>query len=177
MVSNIWLWVAFIHMKPHICPFNVSEMLTSIYYVRFLILIWLTMKITQNHWASGLCPSSGVLNNYKKQRFRSWSCSCRQVRGGRHLLSWVYCKELVSVQRLQCGRWPESRKTVVLSAVQHRQDPLQFINTAVVWDDVSEEHTASISRVAKWDQQTESRRTIIIYSPFIFVSLLLWGRS
>jgi hypothetical protein len=26
---------------------------------------------TQNHWVCGLCPSSGILNNYETERYRN----------------------------------------------------------------------------------------------------------
>jgi hypothetical protein len=29
---------------------------------------------TQNQWVLGLCPSFGVLNNQKTQRFGNWAC-------------------------------------------------------------------------------------------------------
>jgi hypothetical protein len=44
---------------------------------------------TQNHWFYGLCPSSGILINYKTQRFRNWICLRLQAKGGRHLLCWI----------------------------------------------------------------------------------------
>jgi hypothetical protein len=36
---------------------------------------------TQNYWVSGLCPSSGIINNYNAQRFENWICFRLQVRG------------------------------------------------------------------------------------------------
>jgi hypothetical protein len=36
----------------------------------------------QNQWVSGLCPSSGILNSYKTQRFGNWICSRLQASGG-----------------------------------------------------------------------------------------------
>jgi hypothetical protein len=39
----------------------------------------------QNHWVSRLCPSSGITNNYKTQRFGNWISFHIQVKGGTHL--------------------------------------------------------------------------------------------
>jgi hypothetical protein len=36
---------------------------------------------TQTHWVFGFCPSSGILKNYKIQRFGNWICFRPQVRG------------------------------------------------------------------------------------------------
>jgi hypothetical protein len=44
---------------------------------------------TQNHWIYGFCSTSRIVNNYKAQRFVNWICFCLQVKGGRHMLSWV----------------------------------------------------------------------------------------
>jgi hypothetical protein len=30
---------------------------------------------TQNYWVCEFCPSFGILNNYRTQRFRNWICS------------------------------------------------------------------------------------------------------
>jgi hypothetical protein len=37
---------------------------------------------TENYWAFGLFPSSGILET-RKQRFGNWICSHPQVRGGK----------------------------------------------------------------------------------------------
>jgi hypothetical protein len=44
---------------------------------------------TQTHWVCGLCPLSGIVNNYKMQHFGNWIYFHLQVKGGRHLLCWV----------------------------------------------------------------------------------------
>jgi hypothetical protein len=38
---------------------------------------------TKNYQAVGLCPSSGILKDWRKQRFENWICFRPQVRGGR----------------------------------------------------------------------------------------------
>jgi hypothetical protein len=41
------------------------------------------MYNTRNCWISELCPSSGILNNYKSERFGKWICFRLKVRAGR----------------------------------------------------------------------------------------------
>jgi hypothetical protein len=74
---------------------------------------------TENHWASGLCPSFGILNNCKTQRFGNWNCFRLQVREGKHLLCWVPQKELTSIT----GRQKPSD-----SVTHHRQNPFDSTN-------------------------------------------------
>jgi hypothetical protein len=52
---------------------------------------------TQNHWVSVLCPSSGILNNWKTQRVGNSICFHPQVSGGIHLLCLVPQKGLTSI--------------------------------------------------------------------------------
>jgi hypothetical protein len=51
----------------------------------------------QNHRGYGLSPSSGILNNWEIQRFGNCITFRLQMKGGRHLLSWVPQKELISL--------------------------------------------------------------------------------
>jgi hypothetical protein len=44
---------------------------------------------TQSYWVCGLCPSCGILNNRKTQRFWNWISFRVQVRVGKHLPCWV----------------------------------------------------------------------------------------
>jgi hypothetical protein len=44
--------------------------------------IWRNCTSTENHWVCGLCPSSGILNKLKTQRFGNWICFRPQVREG-----------------------------------------------------------------------------------------------
>jgi hypothetical protein len=54
-------------------------------------------------WASGLCPSSRILNT-TEQHFGNWIGFHPQARGGRRLLCWVPCKELISITSTQQRR-------------------------------------------------------------------------
>jgi hypothetical protein len=67
---------------PRQCPFALLLEVTRIIGTNF-----------QTHSVSGLCPSSGILNNYKTVRFGNWIRFRLQVIAGRHQLSWVTYKE------------------------------------------------------------------------------------
>jgi hypothetical protein len=51
----------------------------------------------QYHWVYGLCPSSGILNNYKTQCFGNCISFRLQVSGREGLLCWIHMKELTSI--------------------------------------------------------------------------------
>jgi hypothetical protein len=44
---------------------------------------------TQNYWGFGLCPSSGIKERTRTQRFGNWICFHPQKKIGRCLLCWV----------------------------------------------------------------------------------------
>jgi hypothetical protein len=48
-------------------------------------LCWETQSMFRNRWVSGLCPSSGYLNNHKAQRLGNWVCFRPQVQERGHL--------------------------------------------------------------------------------------------
>jgi hypothetical protein len=54
---------------------------------------------TQNHWVSGLCASSGILNIRKHNVSETGSVSVLRLGGGggRHLLCWASYNVLTSV--------------------------------------------------------------------------------
>jgi hypothetical protein len=47
---------------------------------RMVLFVELSHTINQDYWVSGLCPSSGILNNRRTQRFGNWICFRPQVR-------------------------------------------------------------------------------------------------
>jgi hypothetical protein len=86
-------------------------------------------KCIQNHWVWALYPSSGIVTNYKTQRFGN-RCSARNV---------------VFSSYLELGRWIKYSNSVSLSVIHHRQNPLEStsaINVASwgIWGKSIENH-------------------------------------
>jgi hypothetical protein len=69
---------------------------------------WWCPTLRQNHWVSGLCPSSGILNPRKHNVSETVICFRPLVRWWRHLLCWVLQKELTSITGYSWG-WKQIR--------------------------------------------------------------------
>jgi hypothetical protein len=97
---------------------------------------------SQNCWVSGLCPSPGILNDYKSQCFENCICFRLQVRGrrpNRVRVSLLSAEDgnrsrfetLCFLIVYNSGRWAKSINPLILNVIHHHQNPLDSEMTSV----------------------------------------------